>query len=257
MPCLRLLLLGLLIPLLGPAMPASGQSQPEITVFAAASLTNAMQEVADAFTRRNGTNVKLSFASSSTLAKQVEAGAGAQLFMSADQAWMDYLEGRNLLVKGTRRSLLGNRLVVIVPSNKPLRIEISSDRAWLARLPEGRIATGDPAHVPVGMYARQALTALGLWEDVEPRLARADNVRNALVLVERGEAAAGIVYTTDAAISKQVAIAGTFPETSHAPISYPVALLRGGEGDGARALLEFLGSAEARTIFEKHGFSVR
>lgn len=237
--------------------PAISQASKGITVFAAASLTNALQDVADRFTGKTGTQVKLSFASSSTLAKQIESGAGAELFLSADEAWMDYLEKRNLLSADSRRPLLGNSLVLVIPAERTLSVEISSGGSWLKQLPEGRIATGDPAHVPVGKYAKQALTNVGAWDAVEPRLARADNVRNALVLVERGEAVAGIVYSTDAAISKNVRVAGAFPESSHAPISYPVALMKEQDKGEARVFYDFLLTPEARAIFEKYGFTVR
>lgn len=238
------------------ALATPAHAQREVTAFAAASLTNALQEIASDFTAGTGIRVKLSFAASSTLARQIESGAGAQIFFSADEAWMDYLDKRGLIDAASRRSFLGNRLAVVVPADRPLKLEISSDRTWLAQLPPGRIATGDPAHVPVGRYAEQALKALGVWGDVAARLARADNVRNALVLVERGEAAAGIVYGTDAEASKKVAIAGLIPETAHAPITYPVALTKGhGQGD-ARALLEVLVGPAARSIYAKHGFAV-
>lgn len=238
------------------ALAPSAHAQREVTVFAAASLTNALQEISSAFTRATGIRVKLSFAASSTLAKQIEAGAGAQLYFAADEAWMAYLGKRGLIDASSRRAFLGNRLAVVVPADRPLELRIGADRAWLARLPDGRIATGDPIHVPVGRYAEQALKKLGVWSDIAPRLARADNVRNALVLVERGEAAAGIVYRTDAAASAKVAIAGLLPEDAHEPITYPVALTKApGQGD-ARALLEFLTGPAARSIYAKHGFSV-
>jgi len=260
MASLRKLLPGALAAFLLFAAPAVGQKAPDAsvktTVFAAASLTNALQEVADTFSKQGNQKVKLSFAASSALAKQIEAGAGAELFLSADEAWMDYVEKLNLLAPNTRRSLLGNQLVVIVPANSPVTLDLST-KDWLSKLPAGRIATGDPAHVPVGKYAQQALTKLGMWSEVEPRLARADNVRNALVLVERGEAPAGIVYSTDAAASKQVKVAGTFPQTSYDPISYPVALLKGHDQGNARKLYDFLLTPEARVIFTKHGFAVR
>lgn len=248
-------LLSLLAAAAAPLAQARGAG--EITVFAAASLTNAMQEVAQKFTASTGTRVKQSFAASSTLARQIESGAGADIFASADETWMDYLDKRNLIESATRRTLLGSRLVLVVPADKPLQIEISPDRTWLSRLPAGRIATGDPAHVPVGRYAQQALTRLGVWAEVQPRLARADNARNALVLVERGEAAAGIVYATDAAASRRVAIAATFPESSHDPITYPFALLRGKAGGDAAAFFEFLASPAPREVFLRHGFSVK
>ena len=237
------------------AAPAPAQ-QRDVTVFAAASMTTALQAAGDSFTKSSGVKVKLSFAASSTLAKQIEAGAGAQVFVSADEAWMDYLQKRDLIENATRRKLVGNRLVLVVGVDRPLKLEIGADRAWLRTLPAGRIATGDPAHVPVGRYAVEALKKLAAWTEIEPRLARADNVRNALVLVERGEAAAGIVYGTDAAASKKVALAGYFPETSHEPISYPVALLRGQAQDEALMFYTFLLGADAKAIFVKHGFAV-
>lgn len=254
---LRKLTLALAIGVSCVAGPAASQPPKEITVFAAASLSNALQDVADTFTRKTGTQAKLSFASSSTLAKQIQSGAGAQLFLSADEAWMNYLEQANLIASDTRRSLLGNGLVLVIPADKTLSVEISNDTAWLKQLPEGRIATGDPEHVPVGKYARQALENLGAWEAVGPRLARADNVRNALVLVERGEAAAGIVYSTDAAASKNVKVATAIPESSHDPISYPVALMKDQDKGEARVFYDFLLTPEARVIFEKYGFTVR
>lgn len=239
------------------AIPAQSQEAQQITVFAAASLTNALEEVATVYAEKNGTRPKLSFASSSILAKQIESGAGAQVYLSADEAWMDYLQTRDLLDADTRKSLLGNGLVLVVPSDKPFTVEITADGSWLKQLPEGRIAVGDPAHVPAGKYAKESLTKLGAWEAAEPRLARADNVRNALVLVERGEAVAGVVYSTDAAISKAVKVAGKFPEDSHKPISYPVALLRDQDKGEARMFYDFLMTPEARAIFVKYGFSVR
>jgi molybdate transport system substrate-binding protein len=243
------------------ALPTSARAgevpAPQVTVFAAASLSNAMRDIADAFASRTGTRVKTSFAASSALAKQIEAGAQADVIFSADEQWLDYLAARGLLAPGTRRGLLSSRLVLVVPLKATARLDLSSGIQWLAQLPAGRIATGDPAHVPAGRYARQALTSMGAWQDVEPRLARADNVRSALVLVERGEASAGIVYSTDAAASRHVVIAGTFPEPSHDPIVYGAALVQGRDGERARAFLDFLGSAVARDVFERHGFTVR
>lgn len=237
--------------------PAASQSPSDITVFAAASVTNALQDIGEAYARKGGGRVKFSFAASSTLAKQIESGAGAHLFLSADNAWMDYVEARSLHAAGTRRPLLGNRLVLVTPAGTSQSLDISTGRAWLDALPQGRIATGDPAHVPVGKYAEQALTKLGMWTEVTGRLARADNVRNALVLVERGEAVAGIVYSTDAAVSKQVRVAGVFPETAHDPIVYPVAILRGHDQGEARKFYDFLSSDDAKGIFTKYGFANR
>ena len=252
---LKKLVLGLIVGAVCVApIPVMSEAPKVVTVFAAASLTNALQAAADAFTEKTGIRTKLSFASSSTLAKQIEAGAGAQLFLSADEGWMDYVQKRDLLAPDTRRSLLGNGLVLVVPSDKPLEIRITADQSWLKQLTEGRIAVGDPAHVPAGKYAKQALTHLGVWEAAARRLARADNVRNALVLVERGEAVAGIVYSTDAAISKGVTIAARFPETTHKPITYPIALMRGHETGASRAFYDFLQTDAARSIFLGYGF---
>lgn len=243
--------------LLGFALPAHAQTRAEVTVFAAASLTNALEEAVRVLAQQGGAKVKPSFAASSTLAKQIESGAQAQIFLSADEPWMDYLDKRGLLAAGTRRPLLGNRLVLVVPADRPMRVDVAPGGAWLEALPPGRIAVGDPAHVPAGKYAQQALTGLGVWPKVEPRLARADNVRSALVLVERGEAAAGIVYATDAAISKGVVVAGTFPNEVHSPISYPIALVRGEDQGHAQEVYRFLISPEAAAVFTKYGFSIR
>lgn len=250
-------ILGALGLLVACTWPAASQTRADVTVFAAASVTNALQEVAGAYVKAGGGRVKLAFAASSTLAKQIESGAEAHLFLSADEAWMDYLEQRGLPAAGTRRPLLGNSLVLVVPASSNLAVEIGAGGTWLAALLPGRIATGDPAHVPVGKYAQQALTRLGHWPVVQRRLARADNVRNALVLVERGEAVAGIVYATDAAISRHVRIAGTFPATAHDPIVYPVALMNGHDHGEARQFYDFLFSDTARSIFASHGFANR
>lgn len=240
------------------AAPASPRAQTagEITVFAAASLSSAVEQIAQAHTAATQVRIKLSFAASSTLARQIEQGAAAAIFISADEDWMDYLARRNLIDETTRRILVRNRLALVVPADKPLSLDIAADPAWLGRLPPGRIATGDPAHVPVGRYARQALTHLGVWPQVANRLAAADNVRNALVLVERGEAAAGIVYASDAAASSKVTLAAMFPEASHPPITYPIALLRGRASDTARAFHDRLLAPASKPVFAKLGFLV-
>jgi len=236
--------------------PVAARTQT-LTVFAAASLTDAMKDVAGLWEQAGHPKLVLSFAASSTLARQIEQGAPANLFASADEKWMDYLADKNLIAPGTRRSLLGNDLVLIVPADKPLHVTIGPDFDFAGLLgPGGRIATGDPAHVPVGIYAEQALRKLGVWDSVGPRLARTDDVRSALLLVERGEAPAGIVYGTDAAVSKAVMVAGVFPATSHDPISYPFAVTKAGDTAEARALLDFLGGAQARAVFVARGFKV-
>jgi molybdate transport system substrate-binding protein len=226
-------------------------------VFAAASLTDAMKDISALWQKDGHEALRQSFASSSTLARQIEQGAPANLFASADEKWMDYLADHKLIAADTRKNLLSNDLVLIVPANKPAKIRIGHGFDIASLLGgTGRIATGDPAHVPVGIYAQQALTRLGVWDVVAPRLARTDDVRAALLLVERGEAPAGIVYSTDAAASKGVVIAGTFPADSHDPITYPFAVTASGDTPEARALMGFLQGAPAREVFVRHGFKV-
>jgi molybdate transport system substrate-binding protein len=203
--------------------------------------------------------VRFSFAASSTLARQIEQGAQASLFASADEAWMDYLAGRRLIVPDTRGSVIGNTLVLVAPASGtqgPVAITRGLDLAALLG-PRGRIATGDPAHVPVGRYAREALAHLGLWAVAEPRLARADNVRAALLFVERGDAPLGIVYGTDAAASAGVRVIGTFPAESHAAITYPFAVTRAGDTPAARAFLAFATGPEAAPTWRRFGFALK
>jgi len=226
------------------------------TVFAAASLTDALKDVATAWQNANHSAPVYSFGASSTLARQIEQGAPAALFASADEQWMDYLAKRNLIVPDTRRDLLSNKLVLIVPANHPQHVTIGPNFDLAALLgPNGRLATGDPAHVPVGIYAKQALQKLGLWGFAESRMAPAADVRSALLLVERGEAPAGIVYATDAAVSKNVMVAGVFPDSSHDPITYPFAIVKANDSPQARALLTFMEGPQARAIFAARGFS--
>lgn len=235
-------------------LPLTARAQ-QVTVFAAASLTDALKDVAGLWEKAGHQPVRLSFGSSSTLARQIEQGAPANLFASADLRWMDFLAERKLIVTATRRDLLSNDLVLVVPAERKREVKIGPDLDLDALLgPAGRIATGDPAHVPVGTYAEQALRKLGLWDKVEKRLARTDDVRSALRLVERGEAVAGIVYATDAAVSTRVAVAGVFPAGSHDPITYPFAVTTAGDTPEARALLTFLDGPEARSVFARFGF---
>ncbi|MCL2429321.1 MAG: molybdate ABC transporter substrate-binding protein [Alphaproteobacteria bacterium] len=230
----------------------------QLTVFAAASLTDVMQDISARWAEAGHSPLRLSFGASSTLARQIEQGAPANLFASADERWMDYLANKQLIVSDTRKDLLGNDLVLIVPVNKPQHVTIGPGFDLLGMLgPDGRIATGDPAHVPVGLYAQQALKKLNLWDAVLPRLASTEDVRAALLLVERGEAPVGIVYATDAAVSKAVMIAATFPADTHDPVSYPFAVVKAGDTPEARALMTFLSGPEARAIFEKRGFKVQ
>lgn len=226
----------------------------ELTVFAAASLTDALRDLAPLWQAQGGARLRLSFAASSVLARQLDQGAAANLFASADLAWMDWAQGRGLIAADTRRSLLGNRLVLIVPRDKARTIAIGTGFDIAALLAGGRLAVGDPQSVPAGIYGKQALTQLGQWDAALPRLARAENVRGALLLVERGEAPAGIVYATDAAVAPGVAVAGIFPAETHAPITYPFAVPKAGDTPAARALLGFLAGRESAAVFRKYGF---
>jgi molybdate transport system substrate-binding protein len=179
------------------------------------------------------------------------------VFISADEEWMNYLSEKQLIVTDSRFILAGNRLVLIAPAGSNLKVDVAPGFPLAKILGTGRLATGDPEHVPVGKYARSALEKLGVWPEVAVRIARADNVRAALAFVEREECPLGIVYATDAAISKKVKVVGTFPEDSHAPITYPAALVRGKDSPASREFVAFLKSAEAKALFEKYGFAVR
>ncbi len=236
------------------SIPAQAQ---DVTVFAAASLTEAFKDISAAWTDAGHKPLRLSFGASSTLARQIEQGAPANIFASADEKWMDYLAGKNAIATDTRKTLLGNALVLVVPADKPRRVAPGKGFDPMELLgATGRLATGDPAHVPVGLYAEQALRHLGVWDRVAPRLARTADVRAALLLVERGEAPAAIVYATDAAASASVMTAGIFPPDSHDPIVYPVAATKSGDTADARALLDFLSGPPARAIFVRRGFKV-
>ena len=237
-------------------LPLAARAQ-ELTVFAAASLTDAMKDISAQWVKAGHQPLRMSFGSSSTLAQQIEQGAPVNLFASADEKWMNYLAQKNLIAPDTRKDLLGNDLVLVVPADKPLHVTIGPGFNLPALLgPDGRLAVGDPAHVPVGIYAEQALKKLGWWDSVSPHLARTADVRAGLLLVERGEVPAGIVYATDAAASKSVMVAGTFPADSHDPVSYPFAVTKSGDTPEARALLAFLEGPQARTVFVQRGFKV-
>lgn len=227
----------------------------EITVYAAASMTDALEAVA-APLRAKGVAAKFSFGSSSTLARQIENGAPADVFVSADEEWMNYLATRNLIVPDSRKTFAGNDLVLIAPADKPAKIEISKSTDFPALLgAQGRIATGDPAHVPAGRYAKAALENLGLWNAVGNRIAGAENVRVALTLVERGEAPFGIVYGTDAKSSPRVAVVGIFPAGSYPPVTYPAAIVVKRDAKPARDFIAFLSNAEGKAILQRFGFS--
>jgi len=238
------------------ALPAAAADtgKAPITVFAAASLTNAMQDLGDAFTKETSIPVRFSFAASSALARQIENGAPADIFFSADLEWMDYLQSRNLIQRDTRHDVLGNRLVLIAPSDSLVKLKIEPNFALAAALGKGRLATGDPDSVPAGRYAREALTTLGVWSSVEGHLVRADSVRSALAFVDRGEAQLGIVYETDALIDKRVRVVDVFPASSHLPIKYPVALTTAAKG-GAAKFLAYIRGPAGELAFKASGFT--
>ena len=239
----------------GFALPAAA-AQNDLTVYAAASTTNAMTDIAKLFENGRAVKVKLSFASSSTLAKQIEKGAPADVYLSANPKWMNYLEERDAVIKSTRIDLLGNRIVLIAPGDGAIdKVAVDSKLDIPALLGDGRLSMGDPDHVPAGMYGKKAMEKLGLWQGVQDKIARSKDVRAALVLVERGETPLGQVYATDAAISKKVKVVGVFPESSHPPIVYPAALVT--DSAAAREFLDFLRSPEAARVFKEYGFAVR
>jgi molybdate transport system substrate-binding protein len=231
-------------------------AQDTLTVFAAASLKNALDDVDTRFGKASGVKVAASYAASSALAKQIEEGAPADVFASADVDWMDYVHDKKLINDATRINLLGNRLVLIAPKMSPLgdvAIGPGFDLATLAG--DGRIVTGDVRAVPVGRYAKAALEKLGAWAKVAPKMAMSENVRAALALVARGEAPLGIVYATDAKVEPGVKIVGTFPPDSHPPIVYPFAATANAKPQAER-YLAFLRSIAAKTIFERYGFTM-
>ena len=224
-----------------------------VTVFAAASLKEALDENAKTYGARTGDIVVVSYAGSSALARQIEAGAPADLFVSADLDWMDFLEQRRLIKSGTRRNLLGNGLVLIAPSGSAVSVTIGPGFPIARLIGAGRIAMADPDTVPAGKYGKAALETLGVWQDVRARVAAAENVRAALLLVSRGEAPFGIVYRTDAAADPRVRVVGAFPENAHPPIVYPAAITAAGKSPAER-FLKWLSGREAGLVFEKHGF---
>jgi molybdate transport system substrate-binding protein len=239
----------------GAAGPTAGGATAgaSLLVYGAASLTDALGEAARVFGERTGVDVKTSFASSGVLAKQIEAGAPAEVFVSADPEWMDYLARHGLLKAGSRHDLLGNRLVLIAPADSRVELHLIPGADIAAAIGTGRVAVGDPDSVPAGRYARAALTKLGLWDQVAARLVRAENVRAALEYVARGEVPLGIVYRTDALADRRVRTVDTFPADSHPPIIYPAALTANA-GPAAAQFAAFLRSAAARQIFARYGF---
>jgi molybdate transport system substrate-binding protein len=250
----RLLILATAV--MAPLTFAADAQRKPLVVFAAASLTDVLQQVGPLYTKQSNVPVKFSFAASSALAKQIESGAEVDVFFCADQDWLNYLQERQLINVASRTDLLGNRLALIAPKDSKVSVRLERGARLLAALgADGRLATGDPDSVPVGKYAKAALTHLELWPAIEPRLARAENVRVALMYVARGEAPLGIVYATDAAVEPRVQIVAVFPESSHAPISYPVATTSKASADAASFLI-FLRSDAARAIFTRAGFKI-
>lgn len=237
--------------LLAPAVAAR-----DVTIYAAASLKTAMDEALIAYKTQSGANATAAYAASSALARQIEAGAPADIFISADQEWMDYLAKAGLVRADSRITFLGNQLVLVVERSQAKRVSVDGNLDITGLLNGRRLAVGDVNAVPAGRYAKAALTKLGLWDKVSDKLAPAENVRAALALVARGEAGAGIVYATDARVEPGVAIVGIFPADSHAPIEYPLALLKGADNAAAKPLLDFLLSEDGRRHFTNQGFTV-
>lgn len=236
------------------AIPAAASTRGPL-VLAAASLQEALTEVADGWAARGHARPVLSFAASSALARQIDSGAPADLFLSADEPWMDHLAARQRLRPGTRAPLLRNRLVLVAPAASKARLTIGPGFVLAATLGHGRLAMADPEAVPAGRYGKAALTYFGVWPQLAGKVAAAENVRAALALVERGQAPFGIVYATDARASSRVRVVDIFPENSHPPIIYPVAVLAASTHRDAAAFHLFLLSADARAIFQRHGFS--
>jgi molybdate transport system substrate-binding protein len=238
------------------ATTAIAQEQAPLTVFAAASLKESMDEAAVAYQRHTGIPVRVSYAASSALARQIEQGAPADLFFSADLEWMDYLQQRGKVDAAQRRNLLGNQLVLIAPKASTLKVDLGKAGSLAAALGQGRLALGQTSSVPAGKYARASLEKLGHWSGVQAKLAESESVRAALMLVARGEAPLGIVYLSDARAEPAVRIVATFPDDSHPPIVYPVAALRGARNAQAQALVSWLASPQAAAIFQRRGFVV-
>ena len=254
----RCLLLGLLIPgILATAIAATSaaEKQRAVTLFAAVSTAEAVTGLVPLAAER-GIELSPVFAASSTLARQIERGAPADLYLSANVTWMDYLIARGAALPETRRNLLANELVLVAPPGSPLSLILSPGVSLAAALGDGILAMANPDHVPAGIYAKQALENLGFWDSLAPRVARTANVRAALALVARGEAAAGIVYRTDVALTPQVRIVDTFPAGSHEAIVYPLAIVAGHDRPAVRTMLKLMTGRAARAAYERAGFPV-
>lgn len=236
---------------------ARAQDDAGLTVFAAASLKESLDAAASAYQKQAGVPVRVSYAASSALARQIEQGAPADVFFSADLEWMDYLQQRGKLDATTRRNLLGNQLVLVAPKASKVRVELKRPATFLAALGDGRLAVGQTQTVPAGKYAKASLESLSLWNGVKARLAESESVRAALMLVARGEAPLGIVYASDAKAEPAVRVVATFPEESHPPIIYPVAALRSPRSAQATQFVQWLASPAADAIFTRRGFAVK
>ena len=237
-------------------MPAPAARAADVLVFAASSTADALAEVNRDYTAASGVRVAASFASSGMLARQIDNGAPADLFVSANTAWIDYLSRRGRLSGKLRRPLLRNRLALVAPRASTTRLDVRPGMALVRALDGGRLAISDPRHVPAGRYAKSALMSLGIWNGVAPHTAVRHNVRETLVLVERGEAPLGIVYVTDAAASAKVRLVGVFPAGTHPPIIYWAAVVAGRERPAVTAYFRHLGSGAAGAVFRRHGFRV-
>ena len=246
--------LGLLLVLASAPQPAAAQDS--LTIFAAASMRNALDDVDTAFTKATGVKVTASYAASSALAKQIAQGAPADVYVSANIKWMDFLDQKKLIAPDTRINLLGNQLVLIAPKDSKLdHVTIGKGFDIVKLAGDGRIAVANTKAVPAGLYAKAALTSLGVWAAAEPKLAQAENVRATLAYVARGETPLGIVYSTDAKIEPKVKIVGVFPAGSHPAITYPVGAIAGSKNAHVKRYLKFLQTQAAKDIFEKYGFS--
>lgn len=250
---MRRTVLGLLAFMAVVALPV--HAAEKLTVYAAASLTESLDEAADAFAKTGHERPVISYAASSQLAKQIEVGAPAAIFISADEPWADYVETKGLAVAGSRKALLGNALVLVAPAAQPLKLKIQPGFALKAALGDGKLALGDPDSVPAGKYAKAALTSLGVWADIEPIIVRADSVRSALRFVETGAARAGVVYATDAKASDKVSLVDTFPAGTHPKIVYPILRIARNDSPEAKAFYDFLTSKAGLAIFVRRGFT--
>lgn len=248
------------VALLAAALPLLVEAAPtprEPLVLAAASLQESMNAAADAWKAKGHPRPRISFAGSSALARQIQSGAPADVFVSADEPWMDAVQSKDLIRKGTRVSFLRNSLVLIAPRTSTLRLRIAPGMPLAKALGGGRLAIADPAGVPAGVYAKQALTRLGAWNAVQGQLAPGESVRAALALVSRGAAPLGVVYATDARADPGVRVVGVFPASSHDPISYPVAVIASSRNPEADAFRRYLVSAEGKAVFRRFGFGTK